>query len=446
MNTLNREQRKAVESDNTVVCVIAGAGTGKTKTLIQKVNSLIHEKKIPDHQILVLTFSRKAAEEIMERISHQSSNIECNITSGTFHSFSLRLLRTYCHDQMLQLGFTAFPGIISDDLKTEYIRSEIRKYKERFCGLPVSMIESMLFSEKRLSAHINRKLQNAGISKALSIIRENYSDYKKDNNLIDYEDMIMFANIILEQYAEIRNILHATYKYILIDEFQDTSENNMRLIKNIMPSTGSSLFVVGDDWQSIYAFRNAQVDYIINLKKYFHGASTITLHRNYRSRQEIVSLSNKFIKHNRIRTSKSLTSVKGHGGIIKSYSCSTRETECQIISEIVNNYADDNTAILYRNNWQGHYLADYISKHSGEDTARKLSFMTIHASKGLEFNTVIITGISDKIFPDPSSDIEEERRLLYVALTRARESLHIIHFLHKDNRVSKFAKELRITR
>ncbi|HPJ37402.1 MAG TPA: UvrD-helicase domain-containing protein [Spirochaetota bacterium] len=173
MNTLNREQRKAVESDNTVVCVIAGAGTGKTKTLIQKVNSLIHEKKIPDHQILVLTFSRKAAEEIMERISHQSSNIECNITSGTFHSFSLRLLRTYCHDQMLQLGFTAFPGIISDDLKTEYIRSEIRKYKERFCGLPVSMIESMLFSEKRLSAHINRKLHNAGISKALSIIREN---------------------------------------------------------------------------------------------------------------------------------------------------------------------------------------------------------------------------------------------------------------------------------
>ncbi|HQO03901.1 MAG TPA: ATP-dependent helicase [Spirochaetota bacterium] len=444
MDTLNREQRKAVQSEENIVCVIAGAGTGKTKTLIQKVNTLIHQKNIPQHQILVLTFSRKAADEIKERISQQADTTTPGIFTGTFHSFSLQILRSYCRDALLRLGFSDFPDIISEDIKNEYIRSEIKKNRELFCGLPFSMIEGMLFSEKRLSTHIINKLNKAGITDALAIVRNNYAEYKIKSNLIDYEDMISFANIILETSSEIRNTIRNTYRYILIDEFQDTSENNMRLIRNIMPERNPGLFVVGDDWQSIYGFRNARIDYIVHPGRYFTNACTITLHRNYRSRQEIVSLSNKLIKHNKNRTRKSLKSAQGPGGVITAYSCKTKESECQIIAEIIKNNFHENTAILYRNNWQGSYLSEYLLRELGEINAGKLSLMTMHASKGLEFHTVIITGISDKILPDPSSNIEEERRLLYVAITRARESLHIVHYMKPDNTLSKFARELRI--
>lgn len=444
MNSLNREQKRAVHSGKSIVCVIAGAGTGKTKTLIQKVYTLIHDKNIPAEQILVLTFSRKAADEIKDRISIQSCNKGSGISTGTFHSFSLQILRTHCCDSLQQFGFTGFPDIISDEVKAEYIRSEIRKHKELFCGLPVTIIESMVFNEKRFSPFTTGKLNKSGITSALSIVRKNYSEYKIRKNLIDYEDMIQYTNSILENNTELRGIIQKKFKYILIDEFQDTSENNMRLIKNITPSENPGLFVVGDDWQSIYAFRNARVDYIINLKKYFPNSSTITLYKNYRSRQEIVSLSNKFIKHNKIRTKKNLKSAHGTGGTIKTHSCQTRDTECRIIAEIVRNNLNGDTAILYRNNWQGKYITEFLVKEFGDRITDTLQLMTMHASKGLEFNTVIITGISDKILPDPSSDIEEERRLMYVALTRAKETLHIVHYLQNENKLSKFARELQI--
>ena len=197
--------------------------------------------------------------------------------------------------------------------------------------------------------------------------------------------------------------------------------------------------MVGDDYQSIYGFRNARVEYIINIRKYFPAAKTHKLTLNYRSGKKIIKLSNSFIKLNRFRTSKKIIPCRDIKGLVQFHPVEKRERESNVLINIVSRLPEGSEiAVIYRNNYQGEVLRKDLESISN----RSIEFLTMHGSKGLEFDIVIIPGISDKIIPDRTSDIEEERRLFYVAMTRARRELHLIYHKNSGGKLPRFIKEL----
>jgi DNA helicase-2/ATP-dependent DNA helicase PcrA len=438
---LNREQDLASRPDGGVTLVIAGAGTGKTSALIEKTRNLIAEGAVRAENILILTFSRKAADEIKERLVARAGPEGGAVTSGTFHSFCYRLIRDHGMFRPGPEGPGTPPKIIDGEHGERIIDGLIRQELASFQGLPLSVIRQLLAGGRPVPRDIERKLENFGIRRKVDLLALAYRDYKAAGNLMDFGDLMRTATGLLESDGEFRAATRARYTYLLVDEFQDTSEDNFRLLKQLLPESNPNLFAVGDDWQSIYGFRNARVEYIVKMRNYFPGVRIIKLRTNYRSRREIVDLSSGFIRKNRFRTSKKLISHAGKGGLVRAYAVASRAEETDCIAGIL---ARENgrSAVLYRNNWQG----DIIRKHLGiaDDGEQEFpaALMTMHASKGLEFDTVIVAGISDLIIPDRKSDLEEERRLFYVALTRAKRSLYLVFHLKENGELPRFANEL----
>ncbi|HOE19721.1 MAG TPA: ATP-dependent helicase, partial [Spirochaetota bacterium] len=268
------------------------------------------------------------------------------------------------------------------------------------------------------------------------MIKEEYANYKRNHNYIDFDDMINISSKLLHENPLLRKKIHEQFKYIMVDEFQDTSENNFVLLKLLLPEENQNVFMVGDDWQSIYKFRNAKIEYIVNAKKYFNNLTVHSLNSNYRSKKEIVVLSNRLIAKNKFRSRRWIKAVRGSGGLIKFHKASSFAEEVTITASILGKY--DNThsiGVLYRNNWQGTSLQSQIQSYSN------VQFMTIHSAKGLEFDVVVLCGVKDRLLPDPYTDIEEERRLMYVALTRAKNCLHILYHCNYGNQKPQFVME-----
>lgn len=446
MTFLNRQQYLASLPDSGVSLVIAGAGTGKTKTLVEKVKNVISAGIAKPEEILILTFSSKAAQEIKDRVKSGIGNGAEYINSGTFHSFCLNFLRNNERAFQSSYGFVHFPRVIDQEEKVKLLKDELQDSLDRFLGLPVDVAAGLIDGLERLDKRIFEKLERMGITEELQNIRARYKTLKISQGLIDFNDMMEYTIDILSNNESIRQDTISKYKYIFVDEFQDTSEDNFLLLWLLLPDANPNLFLVGDDWQSIYGFRGSKVEYIVKMKKYFPNSIIYKLNLNYRSRKEIVKFTNNFIKKNKYRTSKKLKSAMGRGGIILDFCIDTLEEEVKVISGILKSekgkaQKDSNgVAVLYRNNWQGNYILNILLSEGIETD--KLTFLTMHSSKGLEFDTVIIAGVSDKIIPDASADIEEERRLFYVALTRAKNALYIVHHRSADDELSIFAREL----
>ncbi len=440
--SLNKDQYNASRPVGGISLVIAGAGTGKTRTLVEKVNNIII-CGIPPEKTLILTFSRKAADEIAERVRTAIGDGAQGLVSGTFHSYCLSLLREYREAFLTEEGFSAFPQVVDDELRDQLLTDIIGHSLDQFLGLPIHAIKYLLNNYEKLDSNNKKKLLGNGIAEMLFEVRKLYRQMKCSMNCIDFEDMIDFSIRLLEKHETIRNDVVNRFDYILVDEFQDTSENNFRLLKLLLPSISPNLFVVGDDWQSIYGFRDARVEYTVRMKRYFPNVTLYKLRKNYRSRKEIVSLSNRFIRRNRFRTRKRIVSSRGRGGRIVSIGVQSLAEECRTIQNIVKGEREhaETIAVLYRNNWQGNYIRDRLTD-SHQHCGNEVVMMTIHSSKGLEFHTVIIAGVMDEILPDRSSDLEEERRLFYVALTRAKEQLFILYHRNPDDTLPRFALEL----
>lgn len=440
MNRLNKEQHAASRPDGGVNLVIAGAGTGKTSTMISKIINVIESTIVKPEEIVILTFSRKAAEEIKERLSSAlRSNIEIGF-AGTFHSFSLKLLKDNAEYYFKHRGISSFPSVIDKDEKDNIMRAIIMSEPERFLGLPADVVMNLSENLNHLNQKTLLKLKSGPLYDEICNVKKLYEKYKNENLIIEFEDMIDHTAELLEHNIVLRNGIINKNRYIFVDEFQDTSENNFKLLSLLLPDKNKNLFMVGDDFQSIYKFRHSRVEYIINAKKFFPEVSIHKLTVNYRSKKEIIALSNRFIKLNRFRTSKRISSYKGKGGYLKFLSVQDMHDESKRLNNIIASTGQNSSiAVLYRNNYQGNYLK---KKFEALNTGRPAEFMTMHGSKGLEFDIVIIAGISDKIIPDRTSDIEEERRLFYVALTRAKNELYLLYYSNGPERLPRFIKEL----
>jgi DNA helicase-2/ATP-dependent DNA helicase PcrA len=417
----NKNQIKAINAENGAHLVIASAGSGKTYTIIQRSIALINKGLCKPDELLLLTFSRKAADELKKRIIAGLGNCGNDIVASTFHAFCLQYIIKHIMKQVT---------VLDEESSEKIIKEIVDKHVEKCNGIPSTVIYKLALKNKQ-TKNLPHDLHTA-----IKTIKDEYAQYKKLHNVIDFEDMINKSIDCLLHHISLRNTIHKTFKYIMVDEFQDTSENNFKLLQLLLPEESPNVFMVGDDWQSIYKFRDANIEYIVNAKKYFTDLTVHSLNSNYRSKREIVTLSNRLIAKNRFRSRRWVKSVRGSGGKIYFVKVDSFQNEALIAGTIAQQYDKKfSIGVLYRNNWQGEYLQSRIN------ASANVQFMTIHGAKGLEFDVVILCGVKDRLLPDPYTDIEEERRLMYVALTRAKNCLHILYHPAYSNTKPQFIEE-----
>ena len=566
---LNEAQLKAVESESSVILCLAGAGTGKTSTLTSRIAHL-HQNRVGCSSMLALTFTRLAGKEMKERaiklIGSAGEKLFCN----TFHAFCVKALKEYGHLLGYDKEFTIYDQEDREAIITKIIE-EFSYSKYTSAKTVIAILDG------------SRKL-DCGEEEA--VIKEYYWVLKR-NNAIDLDMLLTETLKLIKEYPEVQRNYHNQYEYLFVDEFQDTNDVQMRIIKALNPR---NLFVVGDDFQSIYGWRQAKPEYIINFQKYYPDCEVIKLEENYRSTGAIITAANNLIAKNINQTQKVLRAHKD-GAEIEYLEAENIMTEINLISSKIledSNYS--NYAILTRTNKQmdpfiqifktfnipfqvvsnkedplkkydvkmilnilevvlnptdsrtlkkvinfpvkrigelkmkaiemvmvdksisfmealedveevqefmkqldeiNSYVTEVcsetskvfdiaasylniIEKYKSENRQNKIEdldktrevierweniqrelgestdisnflkwvhmkdiqekfmeqreavkIMTVHASKGLEFPTVFIVGMNQDIFPSKRGDLEEERRLFYVAITRAKEQLII---------------------
>ena len=434
---LDDTQIAAIKSDAKSTLVVAGAGSGKTLTILGKIRYLIEVLNVNEREILCISFTNETVKSLVEK----TKEMRYNLNIFTFHKLGLSILGNV--------------SIIDDNyldyIIDEYFESFIKYSKDKY-------IKSIFFTDKstdkiyktneyynlkktistfiRLAKSNNMNLNDFiriykktyfNEKKIIKIIMDIYLIYKRECesvNKIDFDDMIIDATVKVKE-----NKLY--YKYIIIDEFQDTSLVRYNLINEIIKKCDSKVFVVGDDWQSIYRFSGCNLNIFVNFSKYFNDTKTFNLKYTYRNSNELIGVSSKFVMKNKKQLKKSIVSNKVLDKPIKIMFGYTA-------SEVINMIGDKDILIIGRNN----------SDIANIDWENKL---TIHRSKGLEANNVILVNSdnipstikNEKILRFVLNDkdyipYEEERRLFYVALTRTKNSIYII----VNKKISPFVKEL----
>lgn len=315
LESLNASQSEAVMFKEGSLLVIAGAGSGKTRTLTCRVARLVGEGVLPQ-SILLLTFTRKSASEMLGRAKDLLDERCQKVSGGTFHSFAHTILRRYSRE----IGFPEGYAII-DRPDAEDLISMIKKEKEftaRYPSFPTKKTVMDIFSRsanKMLSIRDIMVSEFSHLSSVMEGILLLYEEYKKQKNihaLIDYDDLLIHLKNLLHENKIIREKLSSSYRYIMVDEYQDTNKVQAEILY-LLSSVNKNVMVVGDDSQSIYAFRGAHFKNIINFPKFFPGSKIIRLEENYRSVQPILTLTNAIIERASEKYSKCLFTKKTQG-------------------------------------------------------------------------------------------------------------------------------------
>lgn len=339
---LNKEQREAVMAVEGPVMVFAGAGTGKTKTLVSRIIHMINDCNIEPRRILAITFTNKAAKEMRERVNKVIDNEKGNVNISTIHSLCARILRR----NITKLGFSKDYEIIDEDECVKII-TEILKdmYIDKRTLHPRAALKA-ISDFKNNVRDLNIDEEN---------VYKKYQAYLKDNNLVDFDDLLVLTLELFNTHQEVLDYYQYIYQYILVDEFQDTNKTQFNIVK-LLGGERKNVFVVGDDDQSIYSFRGACYDNMFDFAKYYPNAKIFKLVQNYRSTNNILKGANALIKNNKLRQEKELFSeIKGSSKDIVVHEAYYFEDESRfVINEIAhliayNKYQPSDIAILYRN-------------------------------------------------------------------------------------------------
>lgn len=630
LSKLNKEQKEAVIHTDGPVLVLAGAGSGKTSVLTHRIAFIIDSGLAAPDEILAMTFTNKAANEMKERILKllQISELKSEVKSipwmGTFHSVCVKILRIYGEMVGLSKNFAIFDSsdseqVVKDAMKN--INVSVKEFNPGAIRHYISSAKNELISPVDYEAFAQGYFQQT-----VALVYPEYQKLLRESNAVDFDDLIMLTINLLKENPKIKEHFKKQFKYILVDEFQDTNHSQYQLIKFLLGSH-NNLCCVGDDDQSIYAFRGATIKNILSFEKDFKDTKVVKLEQNYRSTKTILEASYHVISKNKARKDKKLWTSNSGGNKIKVMTASDEIQEAEwIVSQIIDNKMELNeVAVLYRTNAQsrsleeafinsglpyrivggvrfydrkeikdilaylkvisnvkdsqsldriinvprrgigksaedelkiatvehnlsrvevlssnnflqslspalqkfGKLLIDFFNKsktldlvelinyifdYSGykkmlddgtsESAARienikelvtvassyvdesdqidkkellvkfledisllestsedstedkKVTLMTIHASKGLEFKSVFVIGMEENLFPHSNSffnekEMEEERRLAYVAITRAKENLALTHALTRkyfgsihNNKISRFITDI----
>lgn len=363
--TLNDKQLEAVEHKDGPCLVLAGAGSGKTKVLTQRIINLI-DSGVSPYNILAITFTNKAAKEMRNRVENELGSITDSIFIGTFHSFGLRILR----ENYIDIGYTSNITILDTDDAKAIVKRILKENGYDPAKYEIRTIINKISSAKNdgISPDEYTKLFLNDLDIVIGLVYKEYTKLLKDNNSVDFDDLLLKPvellkknKIILEKYQE-------RFKYILVDEYQDTNSIQYELCK-LLASRYKNIFVVGDANQSIYSFRNADYRNILNFEKDYKNTKVILLEENYRSTNNILKAANSVIKNNSEGKKLNLWSSKRDGELIDYIRCEDEIKEANFVINkikvlISNGYKYSDIAVLYRTNAQSRVVEDAFVRNN----------------------------------------------------------------------------------
>jgi len=356
-NKLNDEQATAVKQTEGPVLILAGAGSGKTTTIISRLAYLIKGVGIPASNTLTLTFTNKAAKEMRERALDMIPDLSYPPLLCTFHKFGLLFLKFNIHLLGRKNNFVVIDTDdkkriikkINNELPTPLIASEISRYKNSLLTPDDAYKQSELFNYQQIAK-----------------VYEEYEKYLAENNLVDFDDLIALTYKLLEQNEDLAKATSDKYQYIMIDEYQDTNELQLKLLQKLC-ANHTNLCVVGDDDQSIYGWRGAHIRNIMEFDQDFDKTKTFKLQNNYRSREPILKVANALIEHNRSRLGKKLLATRGSGEEVVTLNSNDENEESRKIATKINKLIDSGVnakdiAILYRVNVLSRSIEDGLNR------------------------------------------------------------------------------------
>ena len=422
---MNEKQLEAVKSlENTLV--VAGAGSGKTFTIVNKIKYLLDNNIYKENELLVISFTNESVNDLKRKIDY-------NLDIMTFHKLAITLIN---NPDMKISNEYYLKFIINEYFNSygKYNKKQNKLIKRILQEMDIDNLKKLIFTfislyksnYNDINYLLNLYQKSHFINKIyFKIILEIYHIYNqelKTSNLYDFNDMIKIATDNINN-----NLIKTNYKYIIIDEFQDTSLNRFKLIDAIIKQNNAKIFVVGDDYQSIYRFSGCNLDIFLNFNKLVNNLNIINLDYNYRNPKEIIDVANSFIMKNKNQIKKETICLKNINKPIKICFYKNKRTAIEKILK----YIDTKYLILGRNN-----------KDKDLFNVQDKPFLTIHKSKGLEEDNIILINLTNnnnslpskiknhklinKIIKTDYYPYEEERRLFYVALTRTRNNIYLL--------------------
>lgn len=360
---LNDKQKEAVLHFEGPLLILAGAGSGKTRVLTHRIAYLIEEHQVPPYHILALTFTNKAANEMRERVNNIIEYGAGSIWVSTFHSTCVRILRRFIDHLGYDNAFTIYD---SDDQKSlmkdicKQLNIDTKKYKERTFLNAISSAKDELKTPEQYADEVAKEYNK----KIFGRVYKEYQKRLKQNNALDFDDLIMLTVQLFRQNAEILNHYQERFPFILVDEYQDTNTAQFTLL-SLLASRYQNLCVVGDDDQSIYRFRGANIHNILNFEKIFPATKVIRLEQNYRSTKNILAAASGVIKHNSMRKEKTLWTTVEAGAPISYGRYDNEYEEAQGIAADIHRQVKDGMsysdfAILYRTNAQSRVFEEKL--------------------------------------------------------------------------------------
>lgn len=361
---LNDIQREAALHFEGPLLILAGAGSGKTRVLTHRIAYLIEEHQINPYNILALTFTNKAAKEMRERVDQIVTFGAQNVWVSTFHSTCVRILRRYIDYLGYDRRFTIYD---TDDQKTlmknicKELNIDTKKYRERTFLNAISSAKDELKTPEQYADEIAKEHRD----KIFGTVYKRYQKYLKKNNALDFDDLIMLTVQLFRENEEVLSFYQERFRFLMVDEYQDTNTAQFVLL-SLLASRYQNLCVVGDDDQSIYKFRGANIQNILNFEKIFPATKVIRLEQNYRSTKNILSAANEVIKNNSMRKEKALWTKAEEGEPISYGRYDNEHEEAQGIASDIKkivrsenkNYSD--FAILYRTNAQSRVFEEKL--------------------------------------------------------------------------------------
>ncbi|MCA9355902.1 UvrD-helicase domain-containing protein [Candidatus Nomurabacteria bacterium] len=366
LDGLNDAQKEAVLHTEGPLLIIAGAGAGKTKTLTHRIANLV-QNGVPAHNILAITFTNKAAKEMKERVEYlmrgraMSMPLVC-----TFHSLGVRLLREYGSNIGLSRSFS----ICDENESLSYIKEamktlslDVKKYEPR-------KIKSVISKEKGKSKNQKEYAVDVASSfgEIVSGIWKLYEEYLSRDQALDFDDILLKTEVLLESFPKIKDVLQKRYTHIHVDEYQDTNDLQYNIVR-LLVGDKENICVVGDSDQNIYSWRGANIKNILSFEEDFPSATVVTLEENYRSTSTILSAANDIISKNIYRKEKNLFTSLGTGEKISLVECYDEKAEANFIAEKIVELLDSGVkesdiAILFRANFQSRVLEEAMIKYN----------------------------------------------------------------------------------
>ena len=436
---LNKEQYRAAVHLGGPMLVLAGPGSGKTHLLVERIRMMIEDSHVDPNHILVITFSRKAARQMQARFERLVQNRSYPVTFGTFHAVFFHILQEHAPDTNNLITAKEQKRIIEDvsdrfdlfddDTETEDIIGLISAYKNR---------ADDFYRDSTIAAFC-----------------EAYTKRCEEEGVIDFDDMILKCRKLLYEHESVLRKWQKRYKYFLVDEFQDINDGQYDILR-LLAGDEMNVFAVGDDDQSIYAFRGSRPELMKKFLRQYRGCKQVTLRINYRCVTNIIGAADTLIRNNTDRIERPMQKSLPSGPDGEVYVVQLESTKiqavfvCDMIEHLITDkgYRLCDIAILYRSDHCARMLVkEARTRGLINDGTDSLHILTAHASKGLEYRCVFVISLQEGLFPHHKSisedNIPEERRLMYVAMTRAKERLYLCSVsTEHGKRPSRFVSEV----